>query len=155
MMLRTHLAISVFAILLFLPHFSSLYSIFVFIPVVLIATALPDIDSGFSTVGRMKAGRIIQFFVRHRGIFHSFTFCIAVSLLFAFFIPVLALPFFLGYALHLFADSFTFEGILPFWPLKTESKWKFRTGSYMETNLFIFLIIINIICFFVILKSLL
>jgi len=144
MMLRTHLAISALAILLFLPHLSSIYCL-IFIPVVLIATALPDIDSGFSTVGRMKAGRIVQFFVRHRGLFHSFSFCIAIALLFAFFVPILALPFFLGYGLHLFADSFTLEGIKPFWPWKLESKWHFRTGSYHETSFFIFLVIADIL----------
>lgn len=144
MMLRTHLAIVILAILLFLPHVSSKL---VFILVALISTALPDIDSGFSTLGKMKAGRVIQFFVRHRGVFHSLSFCVVVSLIFAAFIPIIALPFFLGYALHLFVDSFTIEGIKPFWPLKKTSSWKIKTESYTETSLLVVFLIIDLVVF--------
>lgn len=133
-MIRTHIAINLLFLLLFLGHVSNKL---VFIPVVLIATILPDIDTGFSTVGKLKTSRIIQYFVKHRGVFHSFSFCILVSLIFAFFIPVLAFPFFLGYSLHLFADSFTLEGIKPFWPSKKSLSWKLRTGSLFETSLFV------------------
>ena len=81
MMLKTHLAISALIMLMFLPHLSSVY-LLVFIPVALIATALPDIDSGFSTMGKGRTGRVVQFFVKHRGLFHSFSFCILVSVFF-------------------------------------------------------------------------
>jgi len=152
MMLRTHLVITALAILLFLPHVSHE---FIFIGVTLFATVLPDIDTGFSTIGKIKGGKIIQFFVRHRGIFHSFTFCVAISILFAIFLPILALPFFLGYSLHLFADSFTYEGIKPFWPSKKVSNWKLRTGSLTETSLFVFFLIADILFFIFIVKGVL
>ena len=126
MMLRTHLAIVALAILLFVPNVSDFSDKFVFVVVALTATYLPDIDSAFSTIGRKEGARIVQFFVKHRGMLHSFTFCIAISILFTLFIPVLALPFFLGYGLHLFSDSFTLEGIKPFWPYKKSSSWKIR-----------------------------
>ena len=142
MMLRTHIAINLLFILLFLPHISS---DLIFVPVALIATALPDLDTGFSTVGKMKASRIIQFFVRHRGFFHSLTFCAIISALFSVVVPVLALPFFLGYSLHLFADSFTFEGIKPFWPAKKSSSWRLRTGSMIETSLFVFFVLADLL----------
>jgi inner membrane protein len=138
------------AVLLFLPHISGK---FVFIFVALIASLLPDIDTGFSFVGKFKANRIIQFFVRHRGIFHSFTFCIVVAFLLAVFIPVLALPFFLGYSLHLFADSFTIEGIKPFWPFKKLLFWKLRTGSLTETSLFVSFLIVDLLVFIFLFKS--
>jgi len=144
MMIRTHLAITGLLVLLFLPHITDK---FIFVSVAFLATLLPDIDSGFSTVGRMKATRMIQFFVKHRGLFHSFTFCIVVSILLAFFLPVLSLPFFLAYSLHLFADSFTVDGIKPFWPLKKSSHWRLRTGSYTETLLFVTFLVTDIFVF--------
>lgn len=144
MMIRTHLAIIMLFVLLFLPHISNK---FIFIATALVATLIPDIDTGFSTVGRMKSTRIIQFFVRHRGLFHSYTFCIIVSVLLALFFPVFALAFFLGYALHLFVDSFSVDGIKPFWPLKKVSHWRLRTGSYTETFLFIIFLLADIFLF--------
>ena len=141
MMLRTHWTITIFAVLLFLP---SITDKTVFIVVALIATMLPDIDSGFSTLGKLQATKFVQFLVKHRGVLHSFTFCVFVSIVFAFFLPVLALPFFIAYSLHLFADSFTVSGIRPFWPLKNKSSWKLRTGSYGETSLFVVLLIVDI-----------
>lgn len=141
MLLRTHLALAVFVILLFVEHVNDQL---VFIFVALIATALPDIDSGFSTVGKMKGFRFLQFFVRHRGLIHSFTFCIIVSLILAVFWPIVSLAFFLGYALHIFVDSFTIEGVAPFWPYKKKSSWRLRTGSIVETTLFLILIFFDI-----------
>lgn len=144
MLLRTHLAFIVLALILFVPHVTNNL---LFIFTALIATMLPDIDTGFSTIGKFKGFRFLQFFVRHRGIFHSFSFCILVSLVFAIFWPVVALPFFLGYGLHLFVDSFTQEGIIPFWPYSRKSLWRLRTGGMIETTLFLFLILLDIILF--------
>ena len=143
-MLRTHVAIVAFFILLFLPHISSK---FIFVIVALAATYLPDIDTGFSTLGKSGVGTVTQFFTRHRGVLHSFSFCIPISLLFAWFIPVLALPFFLGYSLHIFSDSFTKDGVRPFWPMKFESKWHFRTGGLTESTSFIILLVMDLIAF--------
>jgi len=142
MLLRTHLALTVLVLILFVPHVTSKL---LFIFVVLVATALPDIDTGFSTLGKMKGFRFLQFFVKHRGMIHSFTFCILLSLLLAIFWPVVSLGFFLGYGAHLFMDSFTKEGIIPFWPYRKKSAWRLRTGSLLETSLFLFLLIIDII----------
>lgn len=144
MMIRTHLAISVLGILLFLPHVSNEI---IFVVAVLVATFLPDIDTGFSTIGKLKASRFINFFLKHRGLFHSLTFCIIISGLFAFFFPILALPFFLGYGIHLLADSFTAEGIRPFWPLRQRSNWKIRTGGYTDTSLFVAFLLVDIFVF--------
>lgn len=141
-MLRTHLALAVFAIILFVEHVNNKL-LFVFIA--LIATALPDIDTGFSTLGKRKGFRFLQFFVRHRGMIHSFTFCIIISLLLAIFLPTISFAFFLGYAIHLFVDSFTMEGVMPFWPYKKKSLWRFKTGSLIESSLFLVLILVDIV----------
>ena len=80
----------------------------------------------------------------HRGIFHSYTFAIIVAILLAMFLPILAFPFFLGYSVHLFADSFTVKGIKPFWPLKFTSSGKVATGGKIEIVIFWVFIFINV-----------
>lgn len=142
MLIRTHLAIAVFAILLMIPHISNR---FLFVAVVLIATFIPDIDSGFSTLGKEKISKVLQIFTKHRGIIHSFTLCIIISLILAFFLPQISLAFFLGYALHLITDSFTKEGITPFWPYSRTSSGYFKTGTRVETSIFLTFIILDLI----------
>ncbi len=137
MMFRTHLAIGVFLALLFLPLINNKW---IFILVVLISGLLPDIDTMHSYLGKRWFFRPLQWCVKHRDIFHSFTFAIIIALLFAFYIPVLALPFFLGYAGHLFADALTNEGIRAFWPLKERMQWRMRTGGKAEMIIFYLLI---------------
>lgn len=144
MLIRTHLAIAVLFTLLFIPSVSQK---FIFALVVLIASYIPDVDSGFSRIGSVTGTGVVRFFTRHRGVMHSFTLCIIFSFILAVFIPVLALPFFLGYGLHLFADSLTVDGIKPFWPSKKSSAGIFKTGSFTETGLFVVLIIIDLLVF--------
>ena len=142
MLLRTHLAISIFAILLFLPYVDAK---FLFIFVALIASIIPDIDTGFSTIGRTTGTGIIRFFVKHRGAIHSFTIAIILSFLLAVVNPKLGLPFFIGYSSHLLGDSFTKEGIQAFWPVKKVSSWHIRTSSLTETSLFVIFSIIDLL----------
>ena len=142
MQIKTHLAISIFFILLLLPFIS--YKI-IFILVALFATYLPDIDTASSKLGRKKIFRPLQVFAKHRGFFHSFSFLILITLFFAIFIPVIALGFFVGYASHLLADSFTFEGIMPFYPWKKKSSGSIRTGSIVESAIFLIFLIIDLL----------
>ncbi len=141
MLKKTHLAIGLAVGLYFLPYVNSK---FIFLPVIIIASLLPDIDSGFSGIGKNPVFKPTQWMVKHRGVLHSYTVCILISFVFAFYIPVLALPFFLGYAFHLFADSFTVNGIKPFWPLKFVSKGIVRTGGKVEQSI---LVVTLIVCF--------
>jgi len=117
----------------------------VFIGMVLLATVLPDLDNGFSSWGRHLIFKPLQFFVKHRGVIHSFTTGVIVSVVIAFFWPVASLGFFVGYSVHLICDSFTKEGIQPFWPLKARSKGFIVTGGRIEESIFIFLILINVL----------
>jgi membrane-bound metal-dependent hydrolase YbcI (DUF457 family) len=133
MMLRTHLAISAFFILLMIPYVNEPA---IFSCVAVFSTILPDIDSRFSSIGRKTISRILQFFTKHRGVIHSFTFMMFLTLIFALFAPVIALPFFLGYALHLIADSFTPAGIRAFYPSKSMMKGKLKTGGKIEMMVF-------------------
>ena len=144
MLKRTHLAIGLAFALLFLPHVK--YKL-VFFPVVLICSLVPDIDSPGSQYGRYWFFRPLQFFSKHRGVFHSFSFCILASIAFAFIFPILALPFFLGYSSHLVSDSFTQEGIMPFWPWKRTSSGIVRTGGHSEKIVFLVFLAINALLF--------
>ena len=114
----------------------------------LIATYIPDIDTKHSKIGQYFFLRPMQWVVKHRGMFHSFIFLILITLFFVFFIPVLALGFFLGYGLHLFADSFTIEGIKPFYPFGKKSCGKIRTGGKSETTIFMVFVVLNLVLIF-------
>src|SRR3989338_4124869 len=133
MLLRTHLAVGIAVALYFLPFIEHKL---IFFPVVLISSLLPDIDTGFSTIGRSRLFRPLQWFVKHRGIIHTYTVCIIISIVLAMFYPVYALPFFLGYSFHLYLDMFTPEGIRPFWPLKKRVEGNVKTGGTIDATIF-------------------
>lgn len=134
MLAKTHLAIGAFAALLLIDKVTN---DILFIPIVLVASLLPDIDTHFSLMGRRMIFRPFQWFTSHRGMWHSFTFAFIISGLCAFYVPVLAFPFFLGYSLHLFVDSFTIEGIRPFWPASQKTEGKLRVGGPIEHAMFV------------------
>jgi len=86
--------------------------------------------------------------------FHSFSVCIILSIILAAFIPVLALPFFLGYGLHLLADTFTIEGIKVFWPFPVKSSWRVRTGSRLETTIFLVFLLVDVFALILVIRNL-
>lgn len=142
MMLRTHLAVGIAVVLYFLPFIEHKL---VFVPVALIASILPDIDSGFSNIGKHKIFRPVQWLSNHRGILHTYTFCIGISVLLAFFYPIVALPFFLGYSFHLYLDMFTPQGIKPFWPLKVKSSGHVTTGGKVDATIFYIFVVLDLV----------
>jgi inner membrane protein len=142
MLLKTHLAFAVFLILLFINHVNNKI---VFVILVVLATIIPDLDTKFSTLGNSWIFRPLQIFVKHRGIIHSLTTAVFLSILIAFYWPIGALGFFLGYSVHLLLDSFTKDGIQPFWPLKYESKGFIKSGGTAESSVFVILIFIDVI----------
>lgn len=141
MLVKTHYVISVFFIFLLIPLVNDQV---IFVITTLIATALPDIDTKFSSIGRRKINRILQLFTKHRGMFHSFTFLLILTIVFVLFWPVIAFGFFLGYGLHLLVDSFTRSGIRPFYPWKKKSKGIIRTGGRLEIVVFVVFLIVDI-----------
>lgn len=142
MMFKTHIVIGVFLTLVFLPFIN--YKL-IFIPLVILSSLMPDIDSMNSYLGRHWIFRPIQIFIKHRDLLHSFSFIILLSSIFAFYLPVASFPLFLGYSGHLLADALTIEGIRPFWPLKDRIEGKIKTGGKFEDILFYFLIGVNIL----------
>lgn len=142
MLIKTHLVICLFGILLLIPFVDSKV---LFILVSLIATLVPDIDSAYSTLGHKRYFGFLQFFVKHRGILHSFSIVVLLTLIFLLFAPKIALGFFLGYSLHLFADSFTKDGITLFYPFKRKSSWKIKTGGRIEAIIFVIFLMIDVL----------
>jgi inner membrane protein len=134
MLARTHLVITLFIVLLF---FSSEQNFALFLFVSLFATLLPDIDTPYSKIGKHKLFRIINFFTKHRGIIHSFTFLFAVSVILLIFFKEILIPFVLGYASHLLADCFTIQGVRLFYPFKLKIRGKLRTNGLIENLLFV------------------
>ena len=149
MLIKTHLAITLFFVLLLLPFVSHKI---IFIAVSLLATYIPDIDSSNSKLGRKIIFRPLQFFIKHRGFFHSFTFLFLITFIFLGIFPIIVPGFFVGYASHLFADSLTINGIIPFFPWKRKISWKIRTGSWIEKILFFLFLVAD---FFLIVKYIL
>jgi len=144
MLIRTHLAFAVFLIIFFISHINEADK-FLFIGILLIASVIPDIDTGFSHVGNRWYLRPLQFFVKHRGIVHSITLGVILSFIIAIFLPVLSLGFFLGYGVHIFCDSFTKDGVQPFWPLKYKTTGPLRTGGRVEMSLFVTMVLMDIL----------
>src|SRR3989338_1398562 len=135
MLLKTHLAINFLLSLLFLTY---LQHKILFVAMVLFATMLPDIDTIRSHIGKKVRviSMIINFFSKHRGFFHSLTFTLILSAVLLLISPFTALAFFTGYSMHILADSFTIEGIEPFWPLKQKISGVIRTNGIIEKILF-------------------
>lgn len=144
-MQRTHLALIVLLILIFAPYMNHpiIFGVFAFA-----ASLIPDIDSENSLVGKYKVLRIFQLFTKHRGMIHSISFCTLISVLLALFLPILAFPVYLGYSVHLLADSITLEGIQPFWPLKRRSDGWIRTNSSVEHAIFLTLVLATLLILF-------
>jgi len=149
MMFRTHLLFSFLIGLLIINSFNIQNKI-VFIIIILLASALPDIDSYKSKIGKKikLISFLINLFFRHRGIFHSLFLLIPISVFIAIINPEIAAAFFIGYLSHLVLDSLTPEGIMLFYPFSKKRIQGFiRTGSLFENMLFILLLVL---CFYII-----
>lgn len=146
MLARTHIAFALFLVLIF---FHSVENFYLFAFVFLLSSLLPDIDTPFSKIGKIKIFRLLNFFTKHRGIFHSFIFVISISILLIFFENSIWLAFLLGYSSHLILDSLTIQGVRLFYPFKIKIKGLVKTNGFFENFLFVFLVIIN---FFLIIK---
>ena len=133
MLFRTHLAIGVFTG--FVAFFAMGNSILAFFAATF-ASLLPDIDSTSSFMGNRFWLRPMQWIIKHRGIFHSLTLCVFLSWIVALYYPPVAFAFFIGYASHLLLDSFTIEGVVPFWPLSYKTEGVITTGGKIDSGIF-------------------
>lgn len=141
---RIHLLIGFFVAIFFLPDVNNKL---VFFPVVIIASLIPDIGSLIVPKKDYKILRSLKS-QSHKDFMHSYTLCIILSALLAFFYPLLALPFFIGYSFHLFFDSLTVVGTIPFWPLKIRSKGFIVPGGKTEKIISFILGLLSILLIF-------
>jgi membrane-bound metal-dependent hydrolase YbcI (DUF457 family) len=144
MLFKTHVAFGIFVGLLAMQAFD--FSPLVFLLCVF-ASILPDIDSTKSFIGNRFYLRPLQWMVKHRGFFHSLTACVLFSIIVWAFVPKMAFAFFAGYAVHLLIDSFTIEGVTPFWPLTYKTEGAFTTGNVSESIIFFVMCIVNVLLF--------
>jgi len=142
MLFRTHIVFALAVYFLF-SYFFVVPSI-LFLIFVLVGAVFVDIDSRKSRVGRRWYFRPLQFFVRHRGIFHSLFFAILFSLIIARINRWAGIGFFVGYISHLFLDSLTDRGVKLFWPLPWKIKGFIRSGGIIEDVVFVLLLLGNI-----------
>lgn len=132
----------------FCEYFNGIFSVLFFIFMALFGCLVPDIDSRFSKLGRKKIFRWVQFFVKHRGMFHSFFFLVILCFILWLFFPYVVFPFFMGYFIHLFTDCFTMNGIRLFYPFQKRFCWRIKTGGVLERLIFFVFLFFNIfLCF--------
>lgn len=136
---RTNIALGLGVALYFLPHVNNK---FIFFPLVIIASFIPDSTTIFERKFIVKSQKKLNFFEK---ILKTYLTPITASIFFAFFIPLLALPFFLGYSFTLILDAFSKQGIQPFWPLsKQTSSGPISRGGTVDKTLFYTLIVFDI-----------
>ncbi len=141
---KTHLIIGFFVAIFFIPDVKNKL---IFFPVVMIASLIPDIDSVIAPKKDFKMLKPLKS-KSYKDFMHSYTLCIILSALLAFFYPLLALPFFIGYSFHLFFDSLTVPGTTPFWPLKIKSKGFIVPGGKTEKIITLVLSFLSILLIF-------
>lgn len=132
MLLKTHLAVGLAVAFYFLPHVQNRLA---FVVIVLFASVLPDLESEILLDKHKK----IKLFgmIGKNSFLHTYTACLIATGLFAFFAPIVALPFFLGYSFHLAVDAFSREGIAPFWPFTTKrASGKITPGGHVDYAVF-------------------
>ena len=142
MLTRTHLTFSIFIFLILFPYLDFLNR-FVFFGFLLLGTLIVDIDTSKSRVGKAWYLRPLQWFTKHRGMWHSLIFGLFLSVVIYVFSQDAGFGFFVGYVLHLFSDCFTKSGVRMFWPI-TNRKVRFglvRSGGLIEEVLFVLLLL--------------
>ncbi len=144
MLFRTHLAFSVLLSLILLKFVSfTSYGLVLFLVFVIFSTALVDIDSRNSKLGKYWFFRPLQWVFPHRTLFHSVFFVFFLGFFVFLFSQVAAVGFFVGYLSHLFLDIFTTSGLKLFWPIynRNISLLNLKTGGILEEFLFILLLL--------------
>ena len=106
MIFRTHLAFGLLLGLLLVDKFN--LDKWLFLLLILLGSALPDIDHPKSKIGKNFGflSKIINFIFGHRKWIHSIFFLIVLSFLIRSLFNDLWIPFFIGYFSHLFISYF-------------------------------------------------
>ncbi len=147
MLFRTHLTFGIFIYLLF---FSYLENPILTLIGILIGIVIVDLDSKNSMVGKKWYFRPIQWFTKHRKIFHTVFFGTIITGVLAVLNIEIGFGFFVGFISHLILDSMTIRGISPLYPLtKRKISGFVKSGGTAEDIIFVLLFLTNIVLFFV------
>lgn len=120
---RTHVA---FGLLFTSPLFKT--ELMPFIPIVLLASVLPDLDLLLKDLP----------FVEHRKTFHNIWFLMTVYALAARFLPEVSSLVAVSVFSHFIADSLTKQGVMWLYPIsKSKLRGPFRTGGTLDNLLFL------------------
>jgi inner membrane protein len=143
MLFRTHLAFGFVLGALAIPLLHPTNQL-VFIALVLLGSALPDLDHPQSKLGRKV--KIFSMLFKHRGFLHSIFGMALLAFPFSLIFPqVYVLGVMLGYLSHLIGDAATREGVHPFAPVTTlRLRGPFRTGTVIEHALFVLFVILGV-----------
>jgi inner membrane protein len=146
---QTHVLIGIIFFIIFRGYFAG--DEIIVLLLILLGSILPDLDSPTSIINKWSGifGRVVSLFTKHRGLFHSMVFHLALFVVLQQFISITyARALFLGYLAHIVGDGITPAGITLFYPF---SKFKIRgpvkVGSYVEVLLFIVLVVLVVISF--------
>ena len=135
MLFHTHILLGIVLFILTRTLFGGGNEIIFFL-LVLLGAILPDIDSKNSKINRWSGiiGIIATFFAKHRGIFHSVLFHVALLFVLTPLIGVYyASGLFLGYIAHFVGDGVTKAGLAPLYPLSLyKIKGPLRVGGFVE-----------------------
>lgn len=142
MLFYTHLLAGFFFALLFLDYTENKL---IFILITLFFSIFADIDSSNSKIGRYWFSKVLSAFSSHRGLFHSLFFVGGFYLLFRSYLPIIALPFLIGYLTHLILDTMTVRGLRLFYPFKIRFRGFVRTGKFFEIMFFVVLLVLTTI----------
>ncbi len=146
-MFKTHLALGFLIALFSLSILHPAYP-FIFIPLVTILSALPDVDTEKSKFGRKiyPISWCIRIVFGHRGFFHSiFPPVILYFVLKYFHLQFLGLAVVIGYVAHLIGDACTSEGVAFLYPFSKKRISGFmRTGGFAESFVLVALILVDI-----------
>lgn len=149
MLARTHLAFGFLAALAALP-FANAGNKFIFFGLVLLGALLPDIDQPNSRISSKipVIPNIINFFSKHRGIFHTLFLAVLIpGIIWYFAGRNYGIAIFAGYLSHLIIDGFTKSGINFLHPLSN-----LRLSGFIKTGGFGEHIILAIILVLIIFK---
>lgn len=143
---KTHLALAFLAGVIYLSIFKNVNP-YIFFPLVLFFSLLPDIDHSKSYISRKFPiiSAPIHFFFKHRGFFHSIFPAIILFILFEYFnYPSIAFGILIGYLAHLIGDGLTKAGVNFLNPFSTlVLQGPIETGSLTEFIIFIILVAID------------
>jgi inner membrane protein len=112
---------------------------------VLLGSILPDIDSKHSKINQWSGfiGKIVVFFSKHRGLWHSvFLHGLLFTVVWNYFNVYYASALFVGYFAHLVGDGITPMGVKLFYPFSDyKIKGPIKVGGWFESLLMVLLVV--------------